>query len=89
MLCGLAGSHGFAYASGKSWLAVDTTLVLIVVSFLAASQFALPMLRFKTLQSLPLALIATVLVGLAYGSSVQLIVWMMDPMQLMQPQPLA
>ena len=88
LICGVAGSLGFAYASGKSWFAADTTIVLMVAAFLAASQFALPILRHKTLQSMPLALVATILVGLAYGGSVHLIVWWMEPMQLMQPQSL-
>lgn len=88
LICGVAGSLGFAIASGKSWFAGDTTLVLMVVSFLTASQFALPILREKTLRSLPIALIATAVVGLAYGGSVHLIAWAMEPMGLMQPQPL-
>ena len=88
LMCGIAGSLGFAYASGKSWFASDTTLVLMVVSFLTASQFALPILREKTLRSLPIALIATAVFGLTYGSSVHLIAWAMEPMGLMQPQPL-
>ncbi len=88
LICGVAGSLGFASASGKSWFAADTTLVLMVAALLSATQFALPMLRHKTLQSLPLAMTATILVGLAYGGSVHLIVWGMEPMHLMQPQPL-
>jgi NAD(P)H-quinone oxidoreductase subunit 5 len=88
LLCGVAGSLGFSYASGKSWLAGDTTLVLMVVAFLTASQFALPILREKTLRSLPIALIVTTSVGLVYGGSVHLIAWAMEPMHLMQPQPL-
>ena len=88
LICGVAGSLGFAYASGKSWFAGDTTLVLMVVAFLAASQFALPVLREKALRSMPLALIATLAAGLAYGGSVHLIAKAMEPMGLMQPQPL-
>lgn len=88
LICGVAGSLGFASASGKSWLAADTTLVLMVAALLSATQFALPMLRHKPLHTLPLALTATILVGLAYGGSVHLIVWGMEPMHLMQPQPL-
>ena len=88
LMCGVTGSLGFAYASGKSWFAGDTTLVLMIVSFLTASQFALPILREKTIQNLPVALIATAVVGLAYGGSIHLIAWAMEPMGLMQPQPL-
>lgn len=88
LICGAAGSLGFSYGSGKSWFAGDTTLVLMVVAFVTASQFALPMLRQKTPQILPLALMATTVVGFAYGGSVNLICWVMEPMRLMQPQPL-
>ena len=88
LICGAAGSLGFAYASGKSWFAGDTTLVLMVVAFLTASQFALPILRQKTLKNTPLALFATITAGLVYGGSIHLIAWMMEPMGLMRPQPL-
>lgn len=88
LLCGAVGSVGFAYTSGKSWFAGDTTLVLMFLAFLAASHFALPILRSHTLQFMPLSLIATTLMGQAYGGSVYLIVWAMEPMGLMQPQPL-
>lgn len=88
LICGVVGSYGFALASGKSWLATDTTLVLMLVAFLTASQFALPMLHQKPLQSLPVALIATIAVGLAYGANVHLIGTIMEPMQIMRPQAL-
>ena len=55
LLCGVAGSLGFALTSAQSWFAGDTTLVLMVVAFLAASQFALPILREKALRTLPFA----------------------------------
>jgi len=88
LICGVAGSLGFGLASGKSWFAGDTSLALMVVAFLGASQFSLSMLRIKTLQSMLLALIITGMVGVAYGGSAYLIAWAMEPMQLMQPQPL-
>lgn len=88
IICGLAGSLGFAFSSNKSWFTGDTTLVLMALSFLSASQLALPMLRNKTLKHLPLCLISTGIVGMFYGYSVQFIAWAMAPMQLMQPQPL-
>jgi NAD(P)H-quinone oxidoreductase subunit 5 len=86
LFCGLLGSFGFAFASGKSWLATDTTLVLMIVSFISAAQFSLPMLGNKTLKNLPFSLIATTFAGLVYGTSVRLFVWAMEPMQVMQPQ---
>ncbi|MFM9890125.1 MAG: proton-conducting transporter membrane subunit [Rickettsiales bacterium] len=88
LLCGAVGSMGFAYALHESWFAADTTLVLVMVAFLAASQFALTLLRENTLRSVPFALAATALMSLAYGGSVRLITSAMEPMGLMQPQPL-
>ncbi|MEZ0540470.1 proton-conducting transporter transmembrane domain-containing protein [Fibrella arboris] len=88
LVCGLTGSFCFAVSSGKTWLASDTTLVLMGVAFLTASQFALPILQSKPLRRLPLALVGTGLFGLVYGGSVQLITWFMAPMGLLQPQPL-
>ncbi|MDP3371272.1 MAG: proton-conducting transporter membrane subunit [Candidatus Paracaedibacteraceae bacterium] len=88
IICGVMGSFGFAFASGKSWLSGDTTLVLMIVSFLSASQFSLTMLTNKTLKNLVPVFILTGLFGLVYGASVQLITTIMDPMKLIQTQPL-
>jgi len=79
---------GFALASGHSWFAGDTTLILMVVVLLTGSQFSLPLLHQKTLQNLPLGLITTGLFGLLYGGNVYLITLAMEPMHFMQPQPL-
>lgn len=87
-LCGIAGSLGFGLMSEKAWLDGDSTLVLMVIAFLATTQFALPIVRQKTLQRLPFALILTALVGIVYGASVQIIALIMEPMQVMQPQQL-
>ncbi len=86
--CGVPGSAAFTYALDEAWIAADTTLVLTIVAFLGASQFALTLLRDKPLRSLPSTLAATTLIGLVYGGSVHLVVWAMEPMGLMQPQPL-
>lgn len=88
LLCGMVGSSSFAYVSGKSWIAGDTTLVVMIVVFITTAQLALPILRFNTLQRLPLAFIATLIFGAVYGSSIYLIAYVMAPMKLMQPQPL-
>lgn len=88
LVCGLVGSFSFAVSSGKVWLAGDTSFVLVVVAFLTASQFALPILQANPLRRLPGALVGTGLFGCVYGGSVQLISWFMAPMGLMQPQAL-
>lgn len=88
LLCGVIGSYGFAVVSSKSWLAQDTTLLLVMIAFVAASQFALTMLRTKALFRLPLVLVATGIMGGAYGLSVHVIESILTPLGMMQPQPL-
>lgn len=88
LICGLVASLSFGLSSGKTWLEGDTTLVLMVVAFLAATQFAIPLLRRKTLSNFPGVLTATVLTATFYGASVHLVTWWMEPLQLMKPQAL-
>ncbi len=88
LLCGALASLGFAQASGKSWLAGDTTMVLLLIALLGGAQLAMPLLRDKPFSRLPLAMLVTAIAGLAYGGSVWLIGWWMEPMQRMQPLPL-
>lgn len=87
LLCGMGGAIGFSYASNKA-LENNTTLVLMFIAFIGASQFALAMLRVKPLKMLPLTYLATAAVGIAYGTSIHIINKAMGPMSLMQPKPL-
>lgn len=86
LLGGLTGSLSFGYVTGKSWLTGDTTLVLMVATFIAASQFALTILQVNPLKRIFLTFISTAIVGLFYGFSIQIISWILEPMRLMQPQ---
>lgn len=86
VICGIAGSFTFGFASNNSWLSGDTTLIIMVVAFLACAQFSLSILGDKNLQRFLFTLIATVVMGFVYGISVHLIIWVMEPMHLMQPQ---
>ena len=88
LICGVAGSACFAYTGGTSGIVFDTRMVLNVVAFLAAAQFALPMLRENAITKLPLAFVATSVMGAVYGGSVHLIADFLTPLNLMQPQPL-
>jgi len=85
---GFAGSIGFALASGKSWLILDSTMVLLVVSFIASCQFSAPLAGIRGLKKVPITLIVTTLFGGLYGCSVNLIYSFMKTMEIMQPQPL-
>ncbi len=88
LICGAAGSFSFAFASDNSWLSGNSTLVIMVVAFLAAAQFSLSILRAQNLQHFLFAFITTGIMGLIYGGSVRLITESMEPMHLMQPQSL-
>lgn len=88
LFCGALASISFGYMSGNSWDAGDSTLVLMVLVLITASQFALPLVRDKILPNLPLTIFITILLGAAYGGSVRLMSWFMSSMQIMQPQPL-
>jgi NAD(P)H-quinone oxidoreductase subunit 5 len=88
LLCGIVGSYGFSLASERVWLASDTTLLLVILAGIAGTQFALPMLRERVWTRLPMAVVATGAMGLAYGLSVHLIEAAVTPLGIMQPQPL-
>jgi len=85
---GALASFLFAAASGKSWLAADTTLVLVTVAFIGASQVALTLLRQQPLRMLPLAVLASGSMGLLYGGSVRLVELLIAPAVTAQPLPL-
>ena len=88
LACGVLGSYAFALAAGKPWLGQDTTLVLVAVAFIAASQFALTLLRSRPLARLPAAAAATAALGLAYGASIRGVEGALAPAVLAQPLPL-
>lgn len=88
LACGTIGSAAFALATGKPWLANDTSAILVILAGIAGTQFALPLVRERILRSIPLALIATAAIGAAYGFSVGLVETIMAPLSIMQPQPL-
>lgn len=88
LACGLLGSFIFSLVSGKPWFYADSSLVLSVLVFITASQFALPILSMKNFFKAPLALILTSIGSVFYGINVSLVTKIMKPMNLMQPQPL-
>lgn len=88
LICGFVGSLVFGALTHKSWLAGDTTLVLLLVAGMVCTQFALPLLKDRPWRGLPLALVLMVAVGGVYGASVEIIAWAMQSMGVMQPQPL-
>jgi NAD(P)H-quinone oxidoreductase subunit 5 len=87
-LCGAFGSFIFAYTSNKTWFAQDSTLVLMVVVFLAGSQLSLSILKTINFKNFVLACLITTIAATIYGFSTQFIMRILEPMQLMHVQPL-
>ena len=88
LICGFLGSLVFAVITKKSWLSKDTTLLLLIVSWIGASQVALPLLSYQKRSMTFLAMFSSLAMSLIYGSSVRLISHWVDPMNLMHPQSL-
>lgn len=89
LFCGVLGSLLFAYISHKSWFAGDSTLVLLVLVFLAATQLSLAVLRTLQIKNFIFAITITISASALYGGSIQLIMLILRPMDLMHPQPLS
>lgn len=88
LICGMAAGIGFAYTNGRPFSLDDTSLILTLIASLAASQFALPILRASNFKSFITATFITLTAGLLYGASVHLITHIVEPMGIMDPQPI-
>lgn len=88
VICGLSASYSYAITSDKVWCALDTTLIIELVAFLAGTHYALVWLRQGGWNFLPFTLISTTALGALYGSSVHVIDDALQPLDMMQPQPL-
>jgi NAD(P)H-quinone oxidoreductase subunit 5 len=88
LCCGAFASFCFAEVSEKSWLAGDSTLVLLTVAFIACTQLALTFLPKLTIKNVTFALVTTTVSALFYGFSVHVFSVALAPLNLMHPQPL-
>jgi NAD(P)H-quinone oxidoreductase subunit 5 len=88
LFCGLAGAYTFSLAIQKAFTITDTNFFLIAIAGIAATQFAHTILQQLTLKKLPIAFIATALMGAVYGLSVYVIEAFLKPLNIMQPQEL-
>ncbi len=87
MICGIATAYGFALITEKTWIELDSTLVLVFVAWIAGTQLGIVLLK-NRLTRFPIALFMASLLGIAYGGSVELIQVILKPLDLMQPQPI-
>jgi NAD(P)H-quinone oxidoreductase subunit 5 len=88
MVCGFAGATGFVIVGGAFPLKLDSSLVLVAVSFLAAAQLSLPLLREMPIRNIGAGMLLTFAAGLFHGMCVHGIIRLLEPMALMQPLPL-
>lgn len=87
VVCGGFAAYMFSLSSGKQ-ITLDTTLLLTFIAMIAGAQFALPIIRGKQKAKLLLAIIATTIMGSSYGFSVHIIEQILEPLQILTPQPL-
>lgn len=90
LVCGVLASYAFAMTAHFTWLAYDTTFVLICVVFITATQVSVTLLQIERplwIKSLSAILISAGL-SAVYGLNVWLFELLLKPMQLMQPQAL-
>ncbi len=88
LVCGILAAVMFALSSGKPLAITDTTAFLSFLSMLAGAQFALPLIRGGARGRLPLAALASIVMGALYGLSVRLIERILEPLGISAPQPL-
>lgn len=88
IICGLIGSYFFSTAIHSGWFAQDTTVFLIGIAFITASQFALALLADEPWRRAPTVILLTVLFSYLYGSSVFMMESVFQKINLFQPQPL-
>lgn len=88
LFAGLLGSYVFALISHKNFFCGDTTLLLIAVSFIAATQFSLVLINYLGVAYLPFVLLIAAITGGIYGLSVDMFNNLLSPLNMMNPQPL-
>jgi NAD(P)H-quinone oxidoreductase subunit 5 len=88
LACGSLGSYCFATLSDKTWISYDTTIVLVTISFIACTQLSIAFLRKNIILNLPLAILASVILGSLYGYNIHLIDSLIVELNLAEPQKL-
>ena len=88
LICGIFGILTFSIIANKTLFSLDSNLVLIVAAFIAATHFALNLLREKPLKNLVIAIILTSTFGALYGTSIHIIESQLSLNHLYRPQTL-
>lgn len=91
IIIGTIGAYMFSNISEKNIFTADTNLFLIVLAMISGTQFALPIVRSNSANSLVIigfSLLATMFIGTLYGLSVHLIEQLLAPLNILKPQPI-
>lgn len=88
IVCGLIGSYFFSMGMHSHWLAKNTTLILVFLTFIMASQFALSLFIHSTRQPFFTVMLFTSVLGYFYGLSVYMTEMIFKPMNIFHPLPL-
>lgn len=91
LILGAVGAYMFSNISEKNIFTVDTNLFLIILAMISGTQFALPLVRNNSLNSMVVisfALLATMFIGTLYGLSVHFIEHILAPLNILKPQPI-
>lgn len=84
--CGATASCLFAFIVYGDWFATDTTLVLQILVFIAATQFALIMFKHASWKYFTIALTVTCLVAVLYGVNIKAAELVFASLNIFQPQ---
>jgi NAD(P)H-quinone oxidoreductase subunit 5 len=89
LLCGLAASFCFNQIGLKPWFVADTRFFITVLVCITGCQTVLPLINSSnSLKRFSIALLLACLVGSIYGVITHNIELLLEPLQVMQPQPL-
>lgn len=88
LLCGVFGAVVFDITSRQSIHNLDTTLILILISFITASQVALTVIEKLPTKNFIAALLISSLTSALYGGSIYLVESVLDHAEILNPQPL-
>lgn len=88
LTAGVSAAVIFAATTHKSVFAGDTTLFLLVITVIAGTQVALPLMKANKRLTMPLAFTLTASLAFVYGLSVSFIEHTLAPLAMSHPQPL-
>lgn len=88
LFCAATATFLFAFIVYGDWFASDTTLVLQILVFITATQFALTVLKYTSWKCFTIAMIVTCLAAVLYGVNIKVAELAFASLNIFQPQPL-